>query len=413
MNSSTKAKKLTAWFMLTAMVLSALCVFSACGQSQTQQGKALQNQAPQEDKYAGLSRVPETPAVVPDTNLEPTIEPMRDKITYNNPYDCYRDKMQKLLHGESVETINWLSGYGASITKENGEVSIRCPFWNMDRERIIFEFPNPDIWYDIFPPGTKIADSLDKNRSTIQFFVGDPDEEIVIPEYDQDADSYWDVIFGGDWMVVNLPWGESWEERMENYDRFIGEPEYELAPNDRVGHALKTNGKLKWRFSTFGTYAHTWILRTDDSWKTWEHWDSTGADSYDKHYVCGAHISSNGIGYICYGTLINRDLVGAHLREEGYRTVMVTHDGGKTWEVLGQNNAAEYGWSDGDPYCIQQSYFEGMHGLLSVEMYESSSTKYCLAESFDGGKTWERIKLVCDEVAGCWRIERSTPNGDE
>lgn len=257
MNSLTKAKKLTTWFMLAAMVLSALCGFSACKQNQ-----APQSQSPQ-DKHAGISRVPETLAVVPDTNLEPTFEPTKDEITYNNPYDCYRDKMQKLLHGESVETTNWLSGYGASITKENGEVSIRCPFWNIDRERIIFEFPNPDIWYDIFPPGTKIADGLKKKRRTIQFFVGDPDKEIVIPEYDQDANTYWPVIFGGDWMVVNLPWGESWEERTEHYDRFIGEPEYELASNDRVGHAFKTDGNLKWRFSTFGTYAHTWILRTE------------------------------------------------------------------------------------------------------------------------------------------------------
>ncbi len=407
MNSLTKAKKLTTWFMLAAMMLSALCGLSACKQSQ-----APQSQAPQ-DKQAGLSRVPETLAVVPDTNLEPTFEPTVDQITYNNSYDRFCDKMQKLLHGESVETIKGLSGIGASIFKENGEVSIRCPFWNIDKERIIFEFPNPDIWYDIFPPGTKIADGLSKHRSTIQFFVGDPDKEIVIPEYDQDADAYWPVIFGGDWMVVNLPWGESWEEHTEHYDRFIGEPEYELAPNDRVGHAFKTDGNLKWRFSTFGTYAHTWILRTDDNWETWEHWDSTGADSYDKHFVCGAHISSNGIGYICYGTFINRDLVGAGFRDEGYRTIMATNDGGKTWEVLGQKNAAKYGWHDVDPYCIQQSYFEGMHGLLSLEMYDDSTTKYWLAESFDGGKTWEWVKLVYDEAAGIWRREQTTPNGDE
>lgn len=206
MNDSTKAKKLKAWFTLAAMVLSALCVFSACKQSQVPQG-----QAPQ-DKHAGISRVPETPAVAPDASFEPpTPELTGIYALYDNGYDRYYDQMRKLLRGEKLEYLSLNENDAiSSLIRENGEVFIKKCEYNIyeDSERweTIFKFPNPDIWYDIFPPGTKLADSLDISIGN-HYCLGDPNEEIVIPGYDQSADSYWSVIFGGDWMVVYLPWG--------------------------------------------------------------------------------------------------------------------------------------------------------------------------------------------------------------
>lgn len=417
MNSSTKAKKLTAWFMLTAMVLSALCVFSACGQSQTQQGKAPQNQAPQEDKYAGLSRVPETPAVAPDASFEPpTPKPTGIDALYDNGYDRYYDQMRKLLRGEKLEYLS-LNEHDAisSLIRKNGEVFIKKYEYNIceDSERweTIFKFPNPDIWYDIFPPGTKLADSLDISIGN-HYCLGDPNEEIVIPGYDQSADAHWSVIFGGDWMVVYLSWGES---DLEGYERFTEEMEYELAPDDGRGRYREKNGWLGWDDSPFGQYAHTWILRTDDNWETWEHWDSRGADAIGGHFVAGAHISPDGIGYICYGICSDRYNDGTtYLDYDSIRKLMVTNDGGKTWERLIKENAPKYGWYDGATYFMSPSYFEGEHGIAKiVPLGWTYDDEKNYAESFDGGKTWEKVKVVYDEEAESWRIERSTPNGDE
>lgn len=51
--------------------------------------------------------------------------------------------------------------------------------------------------------------------------------------------------------------------------------------------------------------------------------------------------------------------------------------------------------------------------MLSVKIYDDFHIEDGLAESFDGGKTWERAKLVYDEEAGIWQREQPTPNDDE
>lgn len=423
MNRLTKVKKRMAWFMLAVMVLSALSGFSACmqgqaPQSQAPQSQAKQSQAPHEDKHAGISRFPETPLVYPgESFVSPTPELTGIDALNNNGYDRYYGQMQKLLRGEKLEDLS-LNEHDAisSLTRENGEVFIKKHEYNVyeDREwcETIFKFPNPDIWYDIFPPGTKLADSLEISIGN-HYFLGDPNEEIVIPGYDQSVDAQWSVIFGGDWMVVYLSWGEDFEQG--GYDRFTEEMEYELAPDDGYGRYLEENGWLGWEDSPFGQYAHTWILRTTDNWQTWEHWDSRGADAIGGHFVAGAHISPNGIGYICYGIYTDRFNDGStYIDNEGIRKLMVTNDGGKTWERLVKDNAAKYGWHDGATSFMSPSYFEGEHGIVKiVPLGWTYDDEKNYAESFDGGKTWECIKVVYDEAAGSWRIERATPNGDE
>lgn len=205
------------------------------------------------------------------------------------------------------------------------------------------------------------------------------------------------------------------ESELKGYERFTEEMEYELAPDDGRGRYLEKMGWLGWDDSPFGQYAHTWILRTDDNWETWEHWDSRGADAIGGHFVGGAHISPDGIGYICYGMYTDRFNDGAtYIDNEAIRELMVTNDGGKTWEQLIKKNAPKYGWYDGGAHFMSPSYFEGRHGIAKiVPLGWTKGDEKNYAESFDGGKTWERVKVVYDEEAESWRIELSTPNGDE
>ncbi len=403
MSCLTRAKKLTAWFILVAMALTMLSVLSACRETE-------------QDMHvpAEIMRNPETPLVYPGESFVPTAEPTPEPPSeptptphvmamYSNPYECYYGQLKKLLHGEALEYVD-VTMWDISqmeLCRNNGEVSIEAwgsiyRDWGEKIEKPIFIFPNPDIWYDIFPPGEKIADCL-VTPEDWHYHKGDADAEIVIPEYDQEADGSWKVIFGGDWMVVSLPWGRD----DYPYRRFKG----------------TYDGYSDWHNSPFAQYAHTCILRTDDNWKTWERWDSSGADAIASHEICGAYVSSYGMGYISYKRWSNHYNAGVSFNnDQGSYEIMMTHDGGKTWESVGEEIA-----QDIEPFtsncCLFPAYFEGLHGLARI-MYRVSLDglgyhykDYLFVESYDGGYNWIIRDTRHDEEKG-WHLDRGTANSD-
>ena len=403
MNHEKKLRNSTVWLLIAVMALSMLSVLSAC-------------KATEQDMHvpAEIMRNPETPLVYPGESFVPTpvptVEPSPEPTPtphvmamYSNPYECYYDQLKKLLHGEYLEycDITLFDILQMEICRKNGEVSIEAwgsiyRDWGEKIEKPIFIFSNPDIWYDIFPPGEKIADSL-VTPEDWHYHKGDADAEIVIPEYDQEADGYWKVIFGGDWMVVSLPWGKN----ESSYRRFKG----------------TYDGYSDWRNSPFAQYAHTCILRTDDNWETWERWDSSGADAIAAHEIYGAYVSSNGMGYISYKRWSNHYNAGASfMNDRGFYEIMMTHDGGKTWKSVGEEIE-----QDMEPFtsncCLFPAYFEGPHGLALI-MYRVSldglGYRYMdsvIVESYDGGESWIIREEKHDDEKG-WYLDRGIANSD-
>ena len=405
MNHEKKLRNSAVWLLIAVMALSMLSVLSAC-------------KATEQDMHvpAEIMRNPETPLVYPGESFVPTpvptVEPSPEPTPtpyymslYSNPYECYYDQLKKLLHGETLEYCNIMTQDATqmSIHRNNGEVSIVASWgsiyhgWGEKNDTPIFIFPNPDIWYDIFPPGEKLADSLVLSEDFGWYPLDSPSAKkpIYIPEYDQGADGYWRVIFGGDWMVVSLPWGQY--EHL--YRRFEG----------------KYSDNSEWSDSPLAQYAHTCIFRTDDNWETWERWDSLEADAIAFHEVKGAHISPNGMGYITY----SRWSVHYSGPSFGQGTptygIMLTRDGGKTWESVGDKIAHDLGLSD-FTCCIFPAYFEGTHGLalMSYEGYKGLGyygKVGIFVESYDGGESWIIREKKHDGEKG-WYLDRGTANSD-
>ena len=103
MNHSTRAKKLTAWFMLAVMALTILSTLSACRETE-------------QDMHvpAEIMRNPETPLVYLGESFVPTAEPTYAPTPtpyyasmYSNPYECYYDQLKKLLHGERIGAVSY------------------------------------------------------------------------------------------------------------------------------------------------------------------------------------------------------------------------------------------------------------------------------------------------------------------
>ena len=402
MNHEKKLRNSTVWLLIAVMALSMLSVLSAC-------------KATEQDMHvpAEIMRNPETPLVYPGESfvptpvptVVPTVEPEGVFAVYDNGYDCYYDQLRKLLNGEKLEHLdmNATDPIGLSICRNDGNVFIftwpgAFRPWGEKGSETVFTFPNPDIWYDIFPPGEKIADSL-VTPEDWHYHKGDADAEIMIPEYNQEADGSWRVIFGGDWMVVYMPWGLD----DSCYMRFKG----------------TYDGYSDWRNSPLAQYAHTCILRTDDNWKTWERWDSSGADAIASHELYGAHISSNGVGYISYKRWSNHYNAGvSFINDQGTYELMMTHDGGKSWELITEKNAVKFGLPKF--LChLSPSYFEGLHGIAVAVIWEGHYPEYhkklyerLFIESFDGGLTWEFMDADYDFDNETWYLKETVLHGN-
>ena len=413
MNHEKKLRNSTVWLLIAVMALSMLSVLSAC-------------KATEQDMHvpAEIMRNPETPLVYPGESFVPTAEPMAKPSPeptptpycmslYSNPYECYIGHLKMMLNREKIGSpdsdpnniydfdpynCDPADALSTSLKFEDGTLTVRSgkvslgyfwasPWWNVETQTV-FTFPNPDIWYDIFPPGGKLAGI---SNATEELWDGEAaDTEIVIPEYDQDANEYYNVIFGGDWMVVHLPSGrDGWSDRY-----FPGQED--------------------WARKNLSHSAHTWILSTDDNWETWEHWDSLEADALasmasgemGEARVCdtilGAHISDTGVGYLCYKKWPSWEpLLGAG--RPGLPELLVTTDRGKTWKIVTSENAAEFGM--GEYFSgMSLSYFEGLHGIATGIDYrlgqvgeEAYVLKRYFIESFDGGRTWRKMYLRYDE----------------
>ena len=430
MNHKKEIKNCIIWILIAVMALSMLSVLSAC-------------KATEQDMHvpAEIMRNPETPLVYPGESFVPTAEPTYAPTPtpyyasmYSNPYECYYDQLKKLLHGERIgvsdsesyepydfdpvdSIYSFLKFENGTLTVRSGEISLgffdQRP-WKDIETQTVFTFPNPDLWYDIFPPGAKLAGI---SNATEELYDGQAaDTEIVIPEYNQDADGNYDVIFGGDWMVVYLSSGRNgWSD-----SHFSGQEE--------------------WARINLSHSAHTWILRTNDNWKTWEHMESLEADALASMVsgeegvelrvsdsIWGAHVSKNGVMYLCY----KKWYYWESMLMQGYPgipEILVTTDGGKTWTIITDENAADFGWNDPyfyseygrieKTYMIFPSYFEGMHGLMPTTDLVVSSHNYIyrfdrFLESYDGGLTWTIKYLIEDEKDGGWYLSDILPEFEE
>ena len=405
MNCSTKAKKLTAWFMLAAMALSVFSILSAC--RKTEQDMHVS---------AEIMRNPETPLVYPGESFVPTAEPTKKpsptemELAYSNPYECYMDQLKKLMHGESIgsdyETfVRVFSQQGEEhrfrLYLEDGEVSVRSISFgsSWQDEQVIFTFPNSNIWNDIFPPGMKLLDRLDMPKKWKWVLADGENTEspIYVPNYDQKSDAYWAVVFGGDWMVVTMSWGDP------------GCYYYNFSYNNVFGN------ETEWTHMPIAQSAHTMIFCTDDNWETWEKWDTAGVDRFAAHQLSDAVITENGVAYLCFKRF------AMHYLDRGIGTpysnseVYITCDKGKTWEEVTRESAAELGLTETFVY-VSTAYFEGLHGIVPIASFRVKYNDVTYrwdrcAESFDGGLTWRVRYFLKNDADGSYYLSDNIPEG--
>ena len=107
--------------------------------------------------------------------------------------------------------------------------------------------------------------------------------------------------------------------------------------------------------------------------------------------VFSAYVINDKVGFVGYSGKNLDEPDGTYRKVYFYRT----DDGGKTWQDMGLELPAEYGWPY--PGSVLSPVFEGDHGAMTVDATRIDLSEYTPSEelelklwyeTFDGGRTW-------------------------